>query len=255
LDPRKAVPSEQEVFDWQRQLPDIKYYQEILEARRNAQISQDETQELIWNLQNKTRWDEYPARLKAVLLKIDSNAAMILPSALKDQAKSFVEDAVLGFTGLQDVVDKVKFVEGQYYSLSDFKSSLESLRSNQNIADDNELTEIPGASLFSQSQSDSYRKQKLIIFNPADQPQRLDLRDYYLAPKRTDVQPKDVRAENFKTKYSLPKVPSEISDGALPPGAPLRRGRVAENLEEVRALSNMRFCSQKNKFLPTSFQS
>jgi hypothetical protein len=189
LDSKKASPAEREVFEWKRGLPDIRYYQELLEARKRKQLSQDEVQELIWNLKNNTRWDEYPPRLQSILLKIDPQAAVKLPSRIKDQAKSIVTDTILGLPGAQEVLDHVQFAEGKFYELKDFKDSIERLKSTENLANYDDLAEIPNTGLFSQSRSSGYHSQALTLFNPSDDPRSIDLHDYYLKPERSDVQP------------------------------------------------------------------
>jgi hypothetical protein len=188
LNSGKAVPSTQEIYHWQKSDPGIKYYKELLDLRRKNKIKQQDLQELLWNLQNETRWDDYPNRLKAVLQSIDSQASLKLPSNLKDQATSLVTDSLLGLPGASEAFDTYNLLKGHYYDFETFKSSVENLTSKHEMSDYQNLTKIPGTNLYSQSQSNGFDNQTITFYNPTDQPQEIDLKEYYLAPERPDVQ-------------------------------------------------------------------
>lgn len=188
LNSNKAAPSRKEIYHWQKNDPGIKYYSELLRLRRQKQISQDELQTLLWNLQNETRWDDYPGRLKAVLQKVDPQAALKLPSQIKDTATNLIADAVLGIPGASEALDTYNLAKGKYYEYDDFKNSILAISSKHHLNDYENLTQIPETNLYTQSSSDSYSNQDVTFYNPTDQPQTIDLSEYYLAPERTDVQ-------------------------------------------------------------------
>jgi hypothetical protein len=95
LDPNKAVPAKNEQYIWQKASPGIKYFKELLDLRRAGGIEKEELQTLFWNFKNETTWESYPSKLKAILIKIDPNAAFKLPSDLKNQAKDFLTNEFL----------------------------------------------------------------------------------------------------------------------------------------------------------------
>lgn len=188
LNSGKASPTAKEIYHWQKDTPSIPYYKKLLGLRYENQIAQHDLQTLLWNLQNETRWDDYPNNLKAVLQKIDPHAAIKLPSKLKDQAKDIITDTVLGMPGASGVLDTYELIKGKYYEYDDFKRSVESIVSKHNLSDYNSLTQIPGTELYTQSDSQGFSKQEITFYNPTNKSQELKLDDYYLAPEREDVQ-------------------------------------------------------------------
>jgi len=188
LNSNKAAPSRKEIYHWQKGGPGIRYYSDLLGLRRQNQISQGELQTLLWNLQNETRWDDYPERLKAVLQKVDPQAAFKLPSQIKDNATSLITDAVLGLPGASEALDTYHLTKGKYYGYDDFKNSIMAISSKHDLNHHEDLTQIPETNLYTQSSSDGYSDQDVTFYNPTNQPQTIDLNEYYLAPERTDVQ-------------------------------------------------------------------
>ncbi len=188
LNSGKAAPSPREIYHWQKSNPGIRYFRELFELRRKNKIKQQELQELLWNLQNETRWDNYPNRLKAILQSIDPQASFKLPSKLKDQATSLVKDSLLGLPGASEAINTYNLIEGHYYDFETFKNSVENLTSKHELSDYQNLTRIPGSSLYSQSQSNGFDNQIVTFYNPSDKPQEIDLNEFYLAPERPDVQ-------------------------------------------------------------------
>jgi len=188
LESRKAGPVEKEIYHWQKSSPSISYYKEILKLRRAGEITQQDVQELVWNLANKTNWDEYPVRLRAILQKIDSQAALKLPSKLKNQATDSLMNMASGLTGVDTAIDLYRLAEGKFHQFQDFAAQIESLSSKHELSNHDDLTKIPNTELYTQSLSNGYSDQTLTLYNPTDAEQEIDLEDFYLAPEREDVQ-------------------------------------------------------------------
>lgn len=188
LNSSKAAPDEREIYHWQKDSPGIPYYKDLLKLRRENQITSSELQTLLWNLQNETRWDNYSDRLKAVLQKIDPQASIKLPSEIKDHTKSIITDSILGLPGVSSASDAYDIVKGKYYQFEDFKRSIENITSKYELGEYDNLTQIPGTNLYSQSDSEGFHSQTIIFFNTTDQGEELNIEDYYLAPEREDVQ-------------------------------------------------------------------
>ena len=68
LNGSKAAPSTNEVFEWKQGLPDIPYLKELLEKAKS--YDQHDIQAIIWNLGGQTKWDDYPAKYKEILLSL-----------------------------------------------------------------------------------------------------------------------------------------------------------------------------------------
>lgn len=188
LDSHKASPEKQEVYHWQKSEPGIVFYRKLLELRRSNEVSQRDLQELLWNLRNQTRWEDYPQRYRKILLRADPGAQVKLPSEIKDKLKSAVSDALLGIPGVEYAVSAVDLVRGKYYQYADFRKSVEGLSSKTPLADRDSPTQIPGTEIYSTSLSQGFARQNLLLYNPSDEPEILRLEDYYLAPEREDIQ-------------------------------------------------------------------
>ncbi len=188
LESNKSGPSEKETFHWQKGRPPIPYYKEILTLRRESIIAQKDAQELIWNLRNKTKWEEYPDKLKAILQKIDPNAALKLPSRLKSQATDSLIGIASGLSGVDAAKDLYRLAEGSFHKFQDYAEQIDSLSSQYELPQYDDLTQIPDTEIYSQSLSNGYSGQTLTLYNPTDDSQEIDLEDYYLAPERKDVQ-------------------------------------------------------------------
>ncbi len=188
LDPNKAAPNQKEQYVWQKSAPGIKYFKELLQIRREGGITKEGLQTLIWNLKNETTWENYPPNLKAILLKVDPNAAFNLPSDLKNQAKNFLTNELLGQSGVTAALDAVSLVKGKFYELAEIKNNIESLISKYEIDNPDEINQIPETSVFSESESNGYSSQEITFYNPTEESQEIDLNEYYLQPERQDVQ-------------------------------------------------------------------
>ncbi len=188
LNPDRAVPNSKEIYSWRKSNPGIKYYSELLKLRRNRNINQFDLQELIWNLENETRWEAYPNKQKAILQKIDPNASINLPSSLKDKGIDLVKDQLFSFSGVGEALNSYELIKGKYYELSDLKQSIEGLTSKYDLEDYDNLTKIPGTDIYSQSESQGYSSQEVTFYNTTGSDQELDLTQYYLEPERDDVQ-------------------------------------------------------------------
>lgn len=188
LESNKSAPSEKEIFHWQKGRPSVPYYKEVLEFRRESIITQNDAQELIWNLRNKTQWEEYPDKLKAILQTIDPNAALKLPSRLKSQATDSLIGMATSLSGIDAARDLYRLAEGRFHKFQDYAEQINSLSSQYELPQYDDLTQIPGTELYSQSLSNGYSSQTLTLYNPTDGSQEIDLEDYYLDSERKDVQ-------------------------------------------------------------------
>lgn len=188
IDPGLPAPDFKEVFQWGYGDPNIPFYPKILNYYvRENQKKKDLIQELIWNLANKTYYENYPDELKEILKEIDPNAFLKLPSRTKseviDAGVSILEEA-----SETDIRSIIQIVEGKYYSLGEFRTALEGLKSSYALPKRQFYSRIPETSLFSTTQSQSYHQQTLNFYNPGNETQTLDLSQYYLEPLRSDVQ-------------------------------------------------------------------
>jgi len=99
----------------------LKYY------AKNPNTKREIVQELIWNLSNKTYYEDYPDNLKNLLNKIDSRTSNKIPSKLREKmietGMSILEDV----SGI-DLRGIGELVQGRYYDYEKFRWNLEGLR-------------------------------------------------------------------------------------------------------------------------------
>ncbi len=189
LDSRKAPPVESERFLWEKAQDKIPYLRKLLDlASKSKDLSQEDIQTLIWNLHNKTVWEDYPISLQRILLSIDPQAPKKLPGRISE----VVKDGVLDFIQNQvpsDVEDVVSLVQGRYYDYSQIRASIEKRRSKYDLKSTDSVSQVPGTSLFATTESDDFESQEVTFYNPTDQDVALDISQYQLVPLRSDVQP------------------------------------------------------------------
>ena len=189
LNSGRAAPVKNEVYSWVKKATNIPYYEEIIKLSSQNNIEQQDAQTLLWNLGNKTYWENYPERLKTILQKIDPKVESKLPSKINDRVKEEAIDYIKNQIPLIDKVeDTLSFIEGEYYKYEDFARSVEELTSKYELKETKELTPIDNTSLYSGIKSDGYSAQNITFYNPTNKAQELDLSQYYLEPKRKDVQ-------------------------------------------------------------------
>lgn len=188
IDPGLAAPDFREVFRWGYGESKIPFYPIILKYYvREGQKDKELIQELIWNLANKTYYEDYPEKLKKILREIDPNAYLKLPSRTKSE---IIDAGVSAFEEASgtDIRRTIQIVKGKYYSFEEFRTALEGLNSAYPLPQTQLYSRIPNTSLFSTTRSQSYRQQIFHFYNPRNETQSLDLGRYYLKPLRADVQ-------------------------------------------------------------------
>jgi len=88
LNSKKAVPEENERLLWKKAQSKIPYLKELLSlASKSKDISQEDIQTLIWNLHNKTVWEDYPLSLQKILLSVDPKVPKNCPLGFRKPSK------------------------------------------------------------------------------------------------------------------------------------------------------------------------
>lgn len=188
IDPNRSSPESNEVFEWILGEPPSPLSSKVLKYySSHPEVGQASVQELIWNLSNKTYYENYPNHLKNLLNKIDSETVKQLPSATRHEAieigTSIAED--IGGTDLRGLIH---FIQGQYYEYEQFRKNVEGLQSSYGLPDKPFFSKIPKSDILATSLSDGYRNQILNFYNFSDTLKTVDPSEYYLNPLRKDVQ-------------------------------------------------------------------
>ncbi|MBK9294119.1 MAG: hypothetical protein IPM57_06690 [Oligoflexia bacterium] len=189
IDPGKGIPNQKETFEWILAEPSpVLFYSKIIKYYSlNSNVNEELVQELIWNLSNRTYYENYPDKLKVLLNKIERGADKKVPSALKNK---ILDTGITVFSDVSgiDVHNAINLVQGKYYDYIQIKSNLEKLKSNYSLSDEINIVSIPDTDLFVRTSSISYRQHIVDFYNPSEVEQTIDLSNYYLKPLRPDVQ-------------------------------------------------------------------
>lgn len=177
----KAIPVQNEIFQWVLGQPDIQMMRQILPLINSGQIDAHSAQEMIWNLENRTYYEDYPENIKKLLNKSDPNAKLILPSRIKTQ----IIDEILP----QELEKAKGLLKGQYYELTTFKERIESLKSKAALPSGYFASHIPNTHVLAQTVSNGYETQTITLINPENKKQNLAVSNYFLKPVRPDIQP------------------------------------------------------------------
>jgi hypothetical protein len=181
VDSEMATPEENEVFLWIKEQPKITLLKELLTLFRNQPLlNRSSVQEIIWNLENKTPFEDYPKNLQKVLLEVSPKSAVILPS----RAKRKILEEILP----SEIIENKRIVEGQYRTFEDFESSLLK-KSTLKLSNITSYSKIPDTNIQASSTSNGYTDQTISFYNQDNKVAKLDIRKYTLKPYRTDVQP------------------------------------------------------------------
>ena len=181
----KAAPDEDEVYQWIKGSPKVTLLRPVIDYFNKSKKEKDTIQELIWNLSNNVRYEDYPLKLRRIINDISPSAKMILPSNAKDKIKNFVLDNIFPY----QVKDTLQILNGKYHSFGDFKSFIDNIQSKENMPSSNTFSKIPGTNLITTIKSNNYTSQVMTIYNPTKKYETISISDYYLKPMRNDVQP------------------------------------------------------------------
>ena len=191
LDPSLVAPSETERYFWKKDVPSlpIDFRAILTSVAKSSPAKQELYQELIWNLRNKVRYEDYPEEAKRLLNEIDPQAKFKLPSGVKEIVVDVVENALN-----QNGVDTTPFeddwslIEGKYYRYQDVAAAFEK-RALTNLTTDRAMFPVDGLpSIFTESKSDGYSHQSSTFYNSSDSLQGVDLTGYSLSSQRKGIQ-------------------------------------------------------------------
>jgi len=191
LNADKAIPASRESFVWRHAEPSIPYFKNIIQlASNNPRVSKNDIQTLLWNLQSKVSWEEYPKKLQEILKSIDPNVVLKLPSNLKNRAKNALFDVISeNIPGASTAQETISSIKGKFRDFDEIKKSLESMTSQYPLRVSDDVPRIEDSGLYAETNShEGYSSQDINIYNPGDKAEALDLSEYYLEPQRKDVQ-------------------------------------------------------------------
>lgn len=187
LDSSKASPESSEPFKWTKIKNDIPYLSELVQLSSENKYDQNLIQEIIWNIQNKTYWENYPDSHKEILKRIDVNAPKKIPSEQEEKALSLIKDKIIKALPTE-AQDKITYARGQFRNFETIKSQLDARKSNQKypLSDVTSFDDI--ANLYTSNKSDNFSKQEVSFYNTSDKPIEVNLTEYEQVPARSDVQ-------------------------------------------------------------------
>ncbi len=219
LNLERHVADRDEYLYWIKDDPGIPYYSQLLlyaNSHRDAPI-----QGLLWNLQQKVPYTDYPPENQKILREIDPNASYKLSfsdlkNSLLKKAKQMAMDTSVGQVSTQatrtyrDYTEEIKNLLNSHSSLP--------------IPHKAEPQVIEKDPLFATSEYAGFHM-VTTFFNPASFPFYLDLSKYYLNPARADVQrqallPPEPSQEESDTLNKMDALEQEIKPLITPVAKP-----------------------------------
>ena len=186
LEGGKADPDDNEVYRWRKVGKQFIFLREILALSSEKKHSQKTLQSILWNLKNKTYWENYPDGQQEILLQIDPEARKKIPSELGSRIKDNVVDIIR--SQAPDEIEKVfEILEGEYYDYATFEKSIKA-RSTADDLPSEKLVPVEGVDLLSYNQSEGFDAQTVSFYNISDKTQTIDLKSYYQESYRKAVQ-------------------------------------------------------------------
>ncbi len=179
---RKAVPDSNEIFEWVSNPLEIPLLKELLrfDSKTNHKYS-TEIQEILWNLENKTYYENYPENLKNIINEVSASARITLPSRVKSQISYEVIP--------NEVLKSVEFIEGGFSSFDEIKQALEKRASKASLPEMHFASKIPNTDILASTKSNGYESQIITFYNPTNKSVRINVGEYHLRSSRSDVQP------------------------------------------------------------------
>lgn len=181
----RVSPHANEVYSLAKGYPPTPHIQSIMQALNHSKefenFDQNEIQELIWNLANRTHFDNLPLKHQSVL-------ARVAPSSQISMRLGEIQNQLKQRLLPSEVNSLLNLVEGKYYKFKDFKTRMDKLVSTYKLKDDYIASEVPETNLLAQTEG-PYNNRVLTLYNPTDKHEQFDLGQYYLKPLRPDVQP------------------------------------------------------------------
>ncbi|MGE0633515.1 MAG: hypothetical protein AB7O96_13970 [Pseudobdellovibrionaceae bacterium] len=178
----KAIPEKNEIFHWVKGLPKTHFLNEVLELyRKNPDLDGKSIQEILWNLENGTLYENYPDHLKVILQRASPSAPLTLPSKLKSE----ITDILMP----DEIKNAVSLIKGQYHSYREFKDLVEQRKSNLPLTRNQVFSNLPNTDILASTVSNGYESQIISLYNSTQNLQNIVIYDYYLKPLRADVQP------------------------------------------------------------------
>src|SRR3990167_605231 len=147
----KAGPSNGENFKWVNKTPKIPYYNQLFTYWDiHPEISRHDIQTLIWNLGNKTYFENYPPRLQNILIEIDPDARSKLPSELRSQLFDLAKDLVLDSVPLARNAKNIYYdTKGSFNDYHRIARRIDEIKSKLPYVPVGGPTSIPGTPLYS----------------------------------------------------------------------------------------------------------
>ncbi len=180
--PQKAVPSTNEVFRWVAGSTGVPLERPVVQYFNRAGLEKHQlVQELLWNLANRTFYEDYPKNLQKVLSEVSPSASIMLPSKLKSEVANKIIP--------EEIRESADLLEGKYYSYADFSNEIASKKSKVQRLPEDMVSKIPKSNLMASTESYGYSSQTISFYNSTDRAESIGLENLYLQPVREDVQP------------------------------------------------------------------
>lgn len=179
---RNAIPEKNEIFYWAKGLPKIQMLKEVLDLyKKKSELNRQSFQEIVWNLESETLYENYPDNLKTILLEAYPSAPLILPSTLKSEVTEFLIP--------EEMKNAATLIQGHFHTYREIRNFVEQRKSNLPLPRDHLFSSLPNTHILTSTTSNGYESQLVSFYNSTPTLQNIVVSDFYLKPLREDVQP------------------------------------------------------------------
>ncbi|MFH0947708.1 MAG: hypothetical protein V1833_01740 [Elusimicrobiota bacterium] len=191
LSSQKAAPGDDEpyILTSTNKVPDIPLYSEMMRyTNTKEKVNQHLKQNVIWNLQNKVKFEDLPREQRELLLKVDKNAYLKVNNYFKEIAKKGLGKLI--DKHLPPKVDKVKeaieIIKGKVYDYQEYAKRIERLSSKYKKPDNDRPVKAEGYEIYTSVKTNGYSNATVTFINTTDNSVEINS---YFEPLRKDIQP------------------------------------------------------------------
>ncbi|MFH0947637.1 MAG: hypothetical protein V1833_01380 [Elusimicrobiota bacterium] len=202
LSSQKASPSDDEPYILTNRVPDIPLYSEIMRYTNTKEaVDQHLKQNVIWNLQNKVKFEDLPSDQRELLLKVDKNAYLKVNNYFKEVAKEGLGKLIGKYlpSEVESVKEVVEIIKGKVYDYHEYAKRIENLNSKYKKPNNDKPVKAEGYEIYALVKANGYSNATVTFVNTTDNP--IEINSYF-EPLRKDVQSLGFDVPDFNKYYN-----------------------------------------------------
>ena len=187
LSSNKVAPSDDEPYILTNKVPDIPLYCEIMRYTNTKEdVDQHLKQSVIWNLQNRVKFEDLPSEQQELLLKVDKSAYLKVNSHFKDVSKKLLKKLIHKYSPPE--VGRVKeVIKGKVYDYQGYAKRIENLRSKYQKPNNDKPIRAEGYEIYALVKANGYSSATVTFVNTTTNQIEINPNSYF-EPIRKDIQ-------------------------------------------------------------------